>query len=93
MMGGEYRPIPLTRNTSATLSRRDLMAAVLLFGSARPVRAQLNEAVLPFIGLDHVSLRVMDVRRSATFYMNLFGSDASLDANRQANPGSIAGAL
>ena len=49
--------------------------------------------LLPFIELDHVSIRVSDVRRSARFYMELFGSEASRDLNRQANPGSRAGEL
>jgi catechol 2,3-dioxygenase-like lactoylglutathione lyase family enzyme len=49
--------------------------------------------LLPFLELDHVSIRVSDVRRSAQFYMRLFGSDAARDMNRQANPGSQPGEL
>jgi catechol 2,3-dioxygenase-like lactoylglutathione lyase family enzyme len=75
------------------LSRRHLIAAVLLVGAARRVRTQSEAPILPFIGVDHVSLRVSDVRRSTQFYMTLFGSDASRDVNRQANPGSVAGEL
>jgi catechol 2,3-dioxygenase-like lactoylglutathione lyase family enzyme len=55
--------------------------------------AQAVSALLPFIELDHVSIRVSDVQRSARFYMRLFGDDAARDPKRQANPGSQPGEL
>src|SRR4051812_43719501 len=55
--------------------------------------AQPASALLPFIELDHISLRVSDVQRSARFYMRLFGTDAARDPRRQANPASQPGEL
>jgi catechol 2,3-dioxygenase-like lactoylglutathione lyase family enzyme len=72
--------------------RRAFLTSLPLLGAVvRPARAQ--PAKLPFIELDHVSIRVSDVRRSARFYMRLFGTDTARDPKRQANPGSRAGEL
>src|SRR5262245_4548028 len=74
------------------MKRRELIGMLpLMAAMRRPARAA--SALLPFLELDHVSIRVSDVRRSARFYMDLFGGDAARDPNRQANPGSQAGEL
>lgn len=73
------------------MRRREFLSGLSLIPAMRSLAQRA--ALLPFIELDHVSVRVSDVRRSARFYMQLFGSDASRDPNRQANPGSKAGEL
>lgn len=75
------------------VARRELFCLGLLPLAAIHRPAWASSPLLPFIELDHVSIRVSDVRRSARFYMQLFGSDAARDANRQANPGSRSGEL
>jgi catechol 2,3-dioxygenase-like lactoylglutathione lyase family enzyme len=87
-------PRPFARQYATTIRlmrRRELLAALPLIPAMRTLARRA--ALLPFIELDHLSIRVSDVRRSARFYMQLFGSDASRDPNRQANPGSQAGEL
>lgn len=73
------------------VGRREFLAFPLAAGIHRAASARTP--LLPFIELDHVSIRVSDVRRSTSFYMQLFGADAARDANRQANPGSKPGEL
>jgi catechol 2,3-dioxygenase-like lactoylglutathione lyase family enzyme len=71
------------------IDRRAFLTSLPLLGAiVRPAGGQ--PATLPFIELDHVSIRVLDVQRSARFYMRLFGTDAARDPKRQANPGSQA---
>ncbi len=83
----------MKRRETTGLSRRDLLSTTLALAGVRLVYAQAPSPTLPFIALDHFALKVADPRRSLQFYMSLFGSDASRDANRQANPGSAAGEL
>src|SRR3989442_6252913 len=54
------------------------------------------EAALPAAGLDHVNLRVPDVRRAAEFYIKLFGAQIARAPNAKAqtaNPASPSGEL
>lgn len=61
------------------LSRRDLIQglAMLVAASAVPAATQTPPAApanpLPTSGIDHVSVRVSDMERSAAFYQSLFG--------------------
>src|SRR5437879_6938692 len=75
----------------SAITRRDLIAGAVWLGAASAVRA--CEAALPAAGLDHVNIRVPDVRRSAEFYIKLFGVDVSRAPNAGANPGSKPGEL
>lgn len=74
-------------------SRRELLTTWLLAGLAGRASARPSSAALPFIELDHVSIRVSNVRRAADFYMRLFGPDAGRDPSRPANPSSKPGEL
>jgi catechol 2,3-dioxygenase-like lactoylglutathione lyase family enzyme len=74
------------------IDRRRLIGSLPLL-AALGRRAVAQSALLPFIEVDHVSIRVSDVQRSARFYMQLFGNDAARDPKRQANPGSQTGEL
>src|SRR5262249_58976447 len=54
------------------------------------------EAALPVSALDHVNIRVPDVRRSAEFYIKLFGLQVARAPNAKAqtaNPTSPSGEL
>lgn len=82
-----------SRSPQFTLARRDLLVALLLAGVAGRASGQPSLPALPFIEVDHVSVRVSNVRRAADFYMRLFDSDASRDPNRPANPASKPGEL
>ena len=73
------------------VTRRDLIAGAVLLAAARATRAW--EAVLPVAGLDHVNLRVPDVRRSAEFYAKLFGLEVGRASNAFASAGSRRGEL
>ena len=64
-----------------------LAVAILLFTTL--TLPTLAAPALPIRDLDHLSLHVSDVRRSADFYTRLFGTEVSRDPNRQANPGSV----
>ena len=78
----------------AGIDRRSFVTSLpMLAAIARPSGAQPASALLPFIELDHISLRVSDVQSSARFYMQLFGTDAARDPKRQANPASQPGDL
>jgi len=76
------------------LSRREFIAGALgiaVAGATPPL-----EAALPVTGLDHVNIRVPDVRRSAEFYINLFGLQVARAPNAKAqtaNPASPSGEL
>ena len=74
------------------IDRRELIGSLPLV-AALGRRAVAQSALLPFIELDHVSIRVSDVQHSARFYMQLFGNDAARDPKTQANPGSQTGEL
>ena len=59
------------------LSRRELIQGLSLLVAATQVKAASPEAIQPTgiaaAGIDHVSILVSDLERSATFYKNLFG--------------------
>jgi catechol 2,3-dioxygenase-like lactoylglutathione lyase family enzyme len=59
------------------LSRRELIQGLSLLVAASQVKAApadtLQPATLAASGIDHVSVLVRDLERSATFYKNLFG--------------------
>ena len=59
------------------LSRRELIQGLSLLVAASQVRAAPSDTVQPTgiaaAGIDHVSILVSDLERSATFYKNLFG--------------------
>jgi metallothiol transferase len=57
------------------ISRRELVAGILAL-AARPSGAAQAAAgqAIQVSGIDHVALRVSDVRRSAKFYKELFGA-------------------
>jgi catechol 2,3-dioxygenase-like lactoylglutathione lyase family enzyme len=76
---------------SCTVTRRELLAGAVLLGAVRPVRA--GEAALPVASLDHVNIRVPDVRRSGEFYAKLFGVQVSRAENAFASAGSRRGEL
>ena len=77
------------------ITRRDFMAGTVLLGAAGAVRGW--GAPLPAAGLDHVNIRIPDVKRSAEFYIELFGGvhvARSPNAKAQtANPDSPSGVL
>lgn len=59
------------------LSRRELIQGLSLLLAASQVKAAPPETIQPTgiaaAGIDHVSVLVSDLERSATFYKNLFG--------------------
>jgi catechol 2,3-dioxygenase-like lactoylglutathione lyase family enzyme len=59
------------------LSRRELVQGLALLVAASQVKAAPGETLQPTgiaaAGIDHVSVLVSDLERSATFYKNLFG--------------------
>jgi catechol 2,3-dioxygenase-like lactoylglutathione lyase family enzyme len=73
-----------------TITRRHFIAGSVLAGAAGTAR---GEATLPVAGLDHVNIRVPDVRRTAEFYTKLFGVEVSRSPKAGANPGSKPGEL
>jgi len=76
------------------VSRRDFMAGAL--GMVVAGFAPQLEAALPVSALDHVNIRVPDVRRSAEFYIKLFGLQVARAPNAKAqtaNPASPSGEL
>jgi catechol 2,3-dioxygenase-like lactoylglutathione lyase family enzyme len=74
-----------------TLTRRDVIAGTVWLAAARTARGW--EAALPVIGLDHVNIRVPDVRRAGEFYAKLFGLEVSRASNAFASAGSRRGEL
>src|SRR6202049_4411590 len=76
---------------SCTFTRRDLIAGAMLLGAVRPAHAW--KAALPLAVLDHVNIRVPDVRRSGEFYAKLFGVQVSRAENAFASAGSRRGEL
>ncbi len=76
------------------ISRRHFIAETLGMGVAGA--AWRLQAALAVTGLDHVNIRVPDVRRSAEFYINLFGVQVARAPNAKAqtaNPASPSGEL
>jgi catechol 2,3-dioxygenase-like lactoylglutathione lyase family enzyme len=73
------------------LTRRQLIAGAALLGAARTARG--FEAALPVVGLDHLNIRAPDVRRTAEFYGNLFGSEVGRAENAFASAGTRRGEL
>src|SRR3989454_6957277 len=76
------------------MKRRDFIAGGLSIGAAGG--ALRLEAALPVSGLDHVNIRVPDARRSADFYIKLFGLQVARSPNAKAqtaNPASPSGEL
>jgi catechol 2,3-dioxygenase-like lactoylglutathione lyase family enzyme len=65
----------LDRYESGRLSRRELVAGLsaLAAVSAAPASAQPAPAPLSPTGIDHVSILVADLQRSAEFYNRVFG--------------------
>jgi catechol 2,3-dioxygenase-like lactoylglutathione lyase family enzyme len=59
------------------LSRRELIQGLSLLVAASQVKAAPSDTLQPTgiaaAGIDHVSVLVSDLERSATFYKNLFG--------------------
>ena len=82
-------------HSSFAVTRRDFLAGVTWLGAAAAVRGWA--APLSAEGIDHVNIRVPDVRRSADFYIRLFGGAhvaRSPNAKAQtANPDSPSGVL
>src|SRR5262245_25188305 len=78
----------------SVLTRRELLlgsAALVLRASG--TRLFGEGPALPVAGLDHINLRVPDVRRSAEFYASLFGSELSRFERAPANPSSVPGPI
>jgi len=76
------------------MKRRDFIAGAISIGVAGG--ALRLEAALPVSGLDHVNIRVPDVRRAAEFYIKLFGVQVARAPNAKAqtaNPASPSGEL
>jgi len=65
----------VTRYESGKLSRRDLIQGLTALVAAGGAVAAENPAEPPFAcaGVDHVSVRVKDLKRSAEFYQSLYG--------------------
>ncbi|MEJ1962011.1 MAG: VOC family protein [Gammaproteobacteria bacterium] len=65
----------VTRFESGRLSRRDLIQGLtMLVATASATAADSTpEATLSCTGVDHVSVRVKDLKKSAEFYQSLFG--------------------
>lgn len=65
----------LDRYESGRLSRRELVAGLsaLAAASAAPASAQPAPPALQPTGIDHVSILVSDLQRSANFYNRVFG--------------------
>ena len=65
----------LDRYESGRLSRRELMMGLsaLTAGAATPAAAQPAPPALQPNGIDHVSILVTDLQRSADFYNRVFG--------------------
>lgn len=65
----------LDRYESGRLSRRELVAGLsaLAAASAAPAAAQPAPPALQPTGIDHVSILVADLQRSANFYNRVFG--------------------
>lgn len=64
------------RYESGGLSRRDLiqgLAALVAAGPAAAVADETPPALMTPVGIDHVSVRVADLTRSAAFYQSMFG--------------------
>jgi catechol 2,3-dioxygenase-like lactoylglutathione lyase family enzyme len=76
------------------ITRRDFITGALGMGVAGA--ALRLEAALPAAGLDHVNIRVPDVRHAAEFYIKLFGAQVARAPNAKAqtaNPASPSGEL
>ncbi len=80
--------------TKVEVTRREFIGGAVGIGiAAATVRL---EAAVPAAGLDHVNIRVPDVRRSAEFYIRLFGVQVARSPNAKAqtaNPASPSGEL
>jgi catechol 2,3-dioxygenase-like lactoylglutathione lyase family enzyme len=66
----------VARYEEGKLSRRDLIQGLSLLAAAGAAGAQAPAPapeVLTATGIDHVSVRVKDLARSAAFYQSLFG--------------------
>src|SRR6201993_1630957 len=80
--------------TKLDMTRREFITGALGIGVA--AAALQLEAALPAAGVDHVNIRVPDVRRSADFYIKLFGVQVARAPNAKAqtaNPASPSGEL
>ena len=68
----------VARFERGSISRRDLVAGILMLAAARPPEAAAAEAgaarPIQVGGIDHAAFRVSDVERSARFYTELFGA-------------------
>jgi catechol 2,3-dioxygenase-like lactoylglutathione lyase family enzyme len=71
---------------SGRISRRDLIQGLTMLVAAGSAAAadSAPEPVLPVTGVDHVSVRVANLERSAQFYQSLFGL-APLGADKEHN--------
>ncbi len=79
---------------SQAFTRREFIAGAMLLGMAGT--SPRLEAALPVAGIDHVNIHVPDVKRSADFYIKLFGGEVSRAPNAKAqtaNPASPSGVL
>jgi len=62
------------RYESGTLSRRELIQGLtMLVAAGGTAKAGAQESAMIVNGIDHVSVRVKDLQRSAEFYQSLFG--------------------
>jgi catechol-2,3-dioxygenase len=68
----------VTRYETGRLSRRDLIQGLTMLVATASASAadSAPEPALNCTGVDHVSVRVKDLKRSAEFYQSLFGLEA-----------------
>ncbi len=68
----------VTRFETGGLSRRDLIQGLTMLVATASASAadSAPEAALNCTGVDHVSVRVKDLKKSAEFYQSLFGLEA-----------------
>ena len=73
----------VTRYETGRLSRRDLIQGLTMLvatASAKGADEPAAATQLDCSGVDHVSVRVKDLKRSAEFYQSLFGLEPLGDA-------------
>jgi catechol-2,3-dioxygenase len=68
----------VTRFETGSLSRRDLIQGLTMLVATASASAADSppETTLNCTGVDHVSVRVKDLKKSAEFYQSLFGLEA-----------------
>ena len=63
----------VSRYDAGRLTRRQLIQGLSMLVAGGASAAQAQPAGLTATGIDHVSILVADLQRSATFYQNVFG--------------------